>query len=124
MFRCENFIRLCGTISCSHALACNIHPKHVNLNQFFLWSSIPAPIDRWKFSFFSFFLKMLHNFNKTILHKWVNYNWQTEELPCFTEIKKLCKKFFSFLRKWEIKKNTTNISRFRKGVTFDQIVRM
>ena len=80
----------------SYALACNIHPKHVDLNQFSLWSGIPAPIDRWEFLSFSFFLKLLHNFNKPTLHKWVNYYWQTEDLPYFTEITKLCKKFFLF----------------------------
>ena len=41
----------------SHALACNVHPKHVDINQFTFWSGIAAPIDKWEFLSFSFLLK-------------------------------------------------------------------
>ena len=54
----------------SYALACNIHPSRMDVNQFALWAGLSKPVYRWELNSLIFFLKHFKTQKKTFLHKW------------------------------------------------------
>lgn len=95
-------------------MAMDIFPKNMDPEQLAAWCGILEPYDRWRINAFMYFLKALHHPNKSLLHEWIQEQWQFAKLPYFEHFRHLRKLFLGHLYNHELRWETHNFTQVKK----------